>query len=51
MNWILQNWNSILTVASAVLALGVTVSHTAHKEDVATRLTEIEDVISDLQKK
>lgn len=51
MNWIIQNWNNILTVSSAVLALGVAVSHSMHKEDVASKLSDLQATIIDLQKR
>ncbi len=49
MKWVMNNWNNILSVVSALLAVTVSVLHMQHKDSVAASFQELQSVVRDLQ--
>lgn len=44
--WMVLNWQSVLSILSLLLASGVIIAHLAHKESVAVTLQGIEDALN-----
>lgn len=51
MEWLILNWESCLSVVSALLSATITVLHMANKSHVAASLQELEDALSRMAKK
>lgn len=49
-SWCLANWQGVIGVVAALLAVGVKVSQMAHKKDTADRLQSVEDELLKLGK-
>jgi hypothetical protein len=50
MSWISSNWSGVLSIVTAVLAVGVMIANLLHASNVASKLQSIEDGINNFVK-
>lgn len=49
-NFLMANWQSLVSIAAMILAVGVAISHLAHKDAIAAQLQKIEDLFNSVPK-